>query len=127
MTDKQHSRWLVLLVILTAPLLYVIDIFIINIAIPTIQQNLHATQGEMQLVIAGYLLGSACFLIIGGRAGDYLAGRRSFSGDVCLHCNFLHLRSGPVDVAIEHRTVPAGRQLRLYGNAIHRPDPGTFP
>ncbi|WP_157962931.1 MFS transporter [Chitinophaga deserti] len=78
MAGKQHSRWLVLLVILTAPLLYVIDIFIINIAIPTIQQHLHASQGEMQLVIAGYLLGSACFLIIGGRAGDYLGRKKVF-------------------------------------------------
>lgn len=78
MAGKQHSRWLVLLVILTAPLLYVIDIFIINIAIPTIRQHLHATQGEMQLVIAGYLLGSACFLIIGGRAGDYLGRKKVF-------------------------------------------------
>ncbi len=64
--------------ILTAPLLYVIDIFIINIAVPTIRQHLHATQGEMQLVIAGYLLGSACFLIIGGRAGDYLGRKKVF-------------------------------------------------
>ncbi len=78
MTGKQHSRWLVLLVILTAPLLYVIDIFIINIAIPTIQQHLHASPGEMQLVIAGYLLGSACFLIIGGRAGDYVGRKKVF-------------------------------------------------
>lgn len=78
MTGKKSSRWLVLLVILTAPLLYVIDIFIINISIPTIQKSLGATQGEMQLVIAGYLLGSACFLIIGGRAGDYLGRKKVF-------------------------------------------------
>lgn len=78
MTGNPYSRWLVLLVILTAPLLYVIDIFIINISIPTIQSSLGGTQGEMQLVIAGYLLGSACFLIIGGRAGDYLGRKKIF-------------------------------------------------
>lgn len=75
---KNHSKWLVLLVILTAPLLYVIDIFIINMAIPTLKSNLNATQGEVQLVIAGYLLGSACFLITGGRAGDYLGRKKVF-------------------------------------------------
>ena len=75
---KQHSKWLVLLVILTAPLLYVIDIFIINMAIPIIKSNLNATESEVQLVIAGYLLGSACFLIIGGRAGDYLGRKKIF-------------------------------------------------
>ncbi|WP_126246229.1 MFS transporter [Chitinophaga rhizosphaerae] len=78
MTGTKDTRWWVLLVILTAPLLYVIDIFIINIAIPTIKSGLGATQGEIQLVIAGYLLGSACFLIIGGRAGDYLGRRKVF-------------------------------------------------
>lgn len=75
---KNHSKWLVLLVILTAPLLYVIDIFIINMAIPTLKSNLNATQGEVQLIIAGYLLGSACFLITGGRAGDYLGRKKVF-------------------------------------------------
>ncbi|NML22017.1 MFS transporter [Pseudoflavitalea sp. G-6-1-2] len=78
MSGKQHSRWLMLLVILTAPLLYVIDIFIINIAIPTIKSTLGGTQAEMQLVIAGYLLGSACFLIIGARAGDFLGRKKVF-------------------------------------------------
>lgn len=76
--NKNHSKWLVLLVILTAPLLYVIDIFIINMAIPIIKSQLVATQGEVQLIIAGYLLGSACFLIIGGRAGDYLGRKKVF-------------------------------------------------
>jgi len=76
--NKQYSKWLMLFVILTAPLLYVIDIFIINMAIPPIKWHLHASQSEMQLVIAGYLLGSACFLIIGGRAGDLLGRKKVF-------------------------------------------------
>ncbi|SHL57565.1 drug resistance transporter, EmrB/QacA subfamily [Chitinophaga jiangningensis] len=72
------NKWLALVVVLTAPLLYVIDIFVINIAIPTIKRQLHASDGEIQLVIAAYLLGSACFLIIGGRAGDFLGKKKVF-------------------------------------------------
>lgn len=72
------NKWLALAIVLTAPLLYVIDIFIINIAIPTIKQDLRANDGEVQLVIAAYLLGSACFLIIGGRAGDFLGKKKVF-------------------------------------------------
>ncbi|WP_343559988.1 MFS transporter [Sphingobacterium sp.] len=72
------NKWLALLIVLTAPLLYVIDIFIINIAIPTIKTNLHASDGEIQLVIASYLLGSACFLITGARAGDFLGKKKVF-------------------------------------------------
>ncbi|SDG89441.1 drug resistance transporter, EmrB/QacA subfamily [Dyadobacter soli] len=73
-----HSRWLTLCVILTAPLLYVIDIFIINMALPVIEQKLNASQSDVQLVIAGYLLGSACFLIPAARAGDFLGRKKVF-------------------------------------------------
>jgi EmrB/QacA subfamily drug resistance transporter len=76
--EKKNSKWMALIVILTAPLLYVIDIFIINMAIPGIKKGVHATDGEVQLVIAGYLLGSASFLITGGRAGDYLGRKKVF-------------------------------------------------
>ena len=72
------NKWFALTIVLTAPLLYVIDIFIINITIPTIQQSLNATDSEIQLVISSYLLGSASFLIIGGRAGDYLGRKNVF-------------------------------------------------
>lgn len=75
---NNHSKWLALVIVLTAPMLYVIDIFIINMAIPAIKQGVRATDGEIQLVIAGYLLGSAAFLIIGGRAGDYLGRKKVF-------------------------------------------------
>lgn len=73
-----HSRWLMLCVILTAPLLYVIDIFIINMALPVIKQKLDASQSDVQLIIAGYLLGSACFLIPAARAGDFLGRKKVF-------------------------------------------------
>ena len=59
-----------LTILLSAPLLSVIDVFIINVAIPSIRKGVHATDAETQLVIAGYLLGYAVFLITGGRAGD---------------------------------------------------------
>jgi EmrB/QacA subfamily drug resistance transporter len=78
MTTTKNQQWMALIVILSAPLLYVIDIFIINMAIPGIKKGVHATDGEVQLVIAGYLLGSASFLITGGRAGDYLGRKKVF-------------------------------------------------
>jgi len=73
-----QNKWLELLIVLAAPLLSVIDVFIINIAIPTIKKGTHATDGEMQLVIAGYLLGYAAFLITGGRAGDHFGRKKVF-------------------------------------------------
>jgi len=74
----QHSKWIALLIVLTAPLLSVIDVFIVNVAIPSIKKGVHGTDGEVQLVIAGYLLGYATFLITGGRAGDFFGRKRVF-------------------------------------------------
>ncbi|HTI93451.1 MAG TPA: MFS transporter [Puia sp.] len=76
--NKTLSPWLSLVIVLTAPLLSVIDVFIINVAIPSIKAGVHATDGQVQLVIAAYLLGYAAFLITGGRSGDHYGRKRTF-------------------------------------------------
>lgn len=75
---KTISPWLSLAIVLTAPLLSVIDVFIINVAIPSIKVGVHATDAQVQLVIAAYLLGYAAFLITGGRMGDHYGRKRTF-------------------------------------------------
>src|ERR1700744_916645 len=75
---RNSTKWLELAIVLSAPLLSVIDVFIINVAIPAIKKGVHATDAEVQLVIAGYLLGYAAFLITGGRAGDQFGRKRVF-------------------------------------------------
>lgn len=72
------NKWLELIIVLSAPLLSVIDVFIINVAIPAIKKGVRATDAEIQLVIAGYLLGYAAFLITGGRAGDHFGRKKVF-------------------------------------------------
>lgn len=76
--NLSKNKWLELAIVLSAPLLSVIDVFIINVAIPAIQKGVHATDAEVQLVIAGYLLGYAAFLITGGRAGDHFGRKKVF-------------------------------------------------
>ncbi|MGC4035583.1 MAG: MFS transporter [Chitinophagaceae bacterium] len=73
-----ERKWIELIIVLSAPLLSVIDVFIINVAIPSIKQGVHASDAELQLVIAGYLLGYAAFLITGGRAGDHFGRKKVF-------------------------------------------------
>src|ERR1700755_3211216 len=77
MTDRK-SKWLELAIVLSAPLLSVIDLFIINIAAAAIKRGTNANNAEVQLVIAGYLLGYAAFLITGGRAGDQFGRKKIF-------------------------------------------------
>lgn len=72
------NKWLELIIVLSAPLLSVIDVFIVNVAIPAIKKGVHANDAEIQLVIAAYLLGYAAFLITGGRAGDHYGRKKVF-------------------------------------------------
>jgi len=76
--SKQTSKWIVLVILSSSVFLSVIDIFIVNVAVPTIKKGIHGTDGDIQLVIALYLLGYAAFLITGGRAGDYYGKKKVF-------------------------------------------------
>ncbi|WP_162618702.1 MFS transporter [Pedobacter yulinensis] len=72
------NRTLALLVLLAAHLLTIVDIFIVNIAIPSVQQGLTGSDGEMQLVVAMYMVGFASCLIAAGRAGDHYGRKKIF-------------------------------------------------
>lgn len=71
-------RWWVLCVVVLAQFMCVIDVFIVNVAIPAIQQDFHASSGQIQLVIAAYQLAYAVLLITGGRLGDIFGRKRLF-------------------------------------------------
>ncbi|MQA87035.1 MAG: MFS transporter [Streptosporangiales bacterium] len=71
-TDR---RWLVLAVVLVGTFMAVLDVAIVNVAIPSIREDLHAGFGAVELVIAGYTLTYASLLVTGGRLGD-LYGRK---------------------------------------------------
>ncbi|MDQ0378101.1 MFS transporter [Amycolatopsis thermophila] len=56
-----------------------IDLFIVNVALPTINSDLHTTTATLEWIVAGYGLTFALLLVIGGRLGDALGHRRVFS------------------------------------------------
>ncbi|MFD1954229.1 MFS transporter [Paenibacillus thailandensis] len=69
-------RWLSLSVVILAAFMVVLDTFIVNVALPSIARDLQADFSELQLVVAGYVLGYALLLVTGGRMGD-LYGRKT--------------------------------------------------
>ncbi|WP_411083288.1 MFS transporter [Streptomyces sp. cmx-18-6] len=71
-------RWVALAVLLTATLLDLLDATIINIAIPTIQRDIGASDTAVQWITAGYTLSFAVGLITGGRLGDIFGRKRIF-------------------------------------------------
>ncbi len=54
------------------------DFFIVNVALPTIDRDLRASSGMLQLVVAGYTIAYAVLLVVGGRLGDAIGRRRLF-------------------------------------------------
>ncbi|MFE2278540.1 MFS transporter [Streptomyces sp. NPDC059454] len=69
------KRWLALVVILFASFMDLLDVTIVNVAVPAIQQDIGASYSEVAWTTSGYALAFAALLITGGRLGD-LYGRR---------------------------------------------------
>ncbi len=73
-----ERRWLALALVLGGTFMAVFDNFVVNVAIPTIQRDLHASFAQVQFVIAGYALAYAVTLVTGGRLGDIYGRKRLF-------------------------------------------------
>jgi MFS family permease len=59
-------------------LMAIVDFFIVNIALPSIESELGASTAELELVVAGYGASYAALLVLGGRLGDRFGRRRAF-------------------------------------------------
>ncbi|MFF3753048.1 MFS transporter [Streptomyces sp. NPDC002018] len=73
-----RRRWLALAVVMTAAFMDLVDVTIVNIAIPSIERDLGASFGAIQWITAGYALAFAAGLITGGRLGDIYGRKRLF-------------------------------------------------
>jgi EmrB/QacA subfamily drug resistance transporter len=71
-------RWLVLGILVAAQFMYVVDTFIVNVAIPAIRADLDATTAQIEGVIAIYQIAYATMVITGGRLGDMFGAKRLF-------------------------------------------------
>jgi EmrB/QacA subfamily drug resistance transporter len=81
MNDKR-SRWLALYVLCLGDLMIVLDMNIVNVALPTIQQDLGFSQTALAWVVNAYLLTFGGFLLLSGRLGDLYGAKRVFLGGV---------------------------------------------
>ncbi len=78
MSEHATNRWIVLVLICFAQFMVVLDATIVNVALPSIQQDLHLSEGSLQWIVNGYTLVFGGFLLLGGRAGDLLGRKRLF-------------------------------------------------
>jgi EmrB/QacA subfamily drug resistance transporter len=80
MVASSNRRWLALALLSVVQFMLVLDIAIVNVALPSIKVDLGFSQQNLQWVISAYALVFGGFLLLGGRAADILGRRRLFIG-----------------------------------------------
>jgi MFS family permease len=76
--QTSRVRWLAAAVLITGALMDLIDVTIVNVALPTIRRSLSASATELEWVVSGYMLAFAAILIIAGSLGDCFGRKRLF-------------------------------------------------
>jgi EmrB/QacA subfamily drug resistance transporter len=76
--ETRDNRWIALYVLCTGMLMIVLDATIVNVALPTIQSDLHFSQSGLAWVVNGYLITFGGLLLLAGRLGDLIGRRRMF-------------------------------------------------
>ncbi len=84
MKANARSTALTMAVLMAGTFVFVLDFFIVNVAIPSTQAKLGASDAQIQLVVATYAIAIASLLILGGRLGDLLGRRRVFTAGLAL-------------------------------------------
>lgn len=77
-------RWLAAIVLIVGALMDMIDVTIVNVALPSIRRDLHASATQLEWVVSGYMLAFAATLIIAGNLGDKFGRKRLFLSGAAL-------------------------------------------
>ena len=70
--SEERRRWLVLAVTVAAQFMVIVDVAVVNVALPAIKHDLHFTQESLQWVITAYSILFGGTLLLGGRLADLL-------------------------------------------------------
>jgi EmrB/QacA subfamily drug resistance transporter len=83
-TTTHRAGWATLTLVCLAQFMVILDVSIVNVALPSIRGDLHFSQVDLQWVVNAYTITFAGFLLLGGRACDVLGRRRVFIGGLLL-------------------------------------------
>ena len=81
---SERRRWIALAVLCLGQLMMVLDATIVNVALPSIQRDLHFSQGNLTWVIDAYLITFGGFLLLAGRMGDLVGRKKVFLAGLVL-------------------------------------------
>ncbi|HTB48852.1 MAG TPA: MFS transporter [Verrucomicrobiae bacterium] len=78
------NHWLILILLALAQFMVVLDVSIVNVALPAIQHAFHMSQTSLQWIITAYTLTFGGFLLLGGRSADLFGRRKTFMMGITL-------------------------------------------
>jgi EmrB/QacA subfamily drug resistance transporter len=78
--DTDRNRWLALYVLCTGVLMIVLDVTVVNVALPSIQTDLGFSSSDLAWVVNAYLIAFGGLLLLAGRIGDMIGHKRVFLG-----------------------------------------------
>jgi EmrB/QacA subfamily drug resistance transporter len=117
LSSSPHRKWYALALLCTVQFMVVLDIAIVNVALPSIKTDLGFSQEDLQWVISAYALLFGGFLLLGGRAADLLGRRRVFLVGIVVF-SLASLLSG---LAWSDSALIGARALQGLGAAIISP------
>jgi EmrB/QacA subfamily drug resistance transporter len=117
MTPSRRRKRAALALLCTVQFMVVLDVAVVNVALPSIQTDLGFSQKDLQWVISAYALFFGGFLLLGGRAADLLGRRRVFLGGLAVF-SVASLLSG---LAWSEDALIGSRALQGLGSAIVSP------
>ncbi len=114
MTMDSRTRWLALIILCLGDLMIVLDTTIVNVALPSIREDLGFSQTSLAWVVNAYLLTFGGFLLLGGRLGDLFGHRRLF----LLGISLFTLASVACGLATTQALLVAARAVQGLGGAV---------
>ncbi len=111
---NDRRRWIALIVVCLAMLMNSLDGSIVNVALPSIQRELHFSQANLTWVIDAYLITFGSLLLMAGRLGDLVGRKRVFLGGVALFT----ASSAVCGFANSQAMLIAGRFVQGAGGAL---------
>src|SRR3954468_10792679 len=114
MTMTDRTRWLAFSVLCLGTLMIVLDTTIVNVALPSIREDLGFSESSLAWVINAYLLTFGGFLLLGGRLGDLFGQRRLFLGGIV----FFTLASILCGVSTSEGMLIGARAIQGLGGAV---------
>jgi EmrB/QacA subfamily drug resistance transporter len=115
--ESDRRRWWILSVLVVAQFMVVLDVAIVNVALPTIKNDLHFSEDGLQWVITSYAILFGGVLLLGGRMADLLGRRRVFMAGLAIFTAFSLLDG----LAWSSASLIAFRGLQGLGAALLAP------